>query len=135
MADNHNIETRSFNMSQIKSADTRPELLIRKFIFAKGFRYRLHDKKLPGKPDLVLPKYKTVIFVNGCFWHGHKNCKKFVIPKSRTDYWENKIKNNVLRDIKNTKELKSQGWNVIVIWECQIKKLICNNALPELIEN
>jgi DNA mismatch endonuclease (patch repair protein) len=99
MADVHSKETRSYNMSRIKGKDTKPEMLVRKFLFANGFRYRLHDKNLPGKPDIVLPKYKTVIFVNGCFWHGHENCKYFVIPKTRTEWWLNKsIRNIQLED-------------------------------------
>jgi len=90
MADVHDKLTRSYNMSRIKSKDTKPEMLVRKFLFSKGFRYRLHVKNLPGKPDIVLPKYRTVIFVNGCFWHGHENCKYFVIPKTRTNRWKEK---------------------------------------------
>jgi len=87
-------------MSQIKSKDTKPELLVRKFLFANGFRYKLHDKNLPGKPDIVLPKYKTVIFVHGCFWHGHVNCKYYVVPKTKTQWWLDKIGKNIERDIK-----------------------------------
>jgi DNA mismatch endonuclease (patch repair protein) len=94
MTDVHNKETRSFNMSRIKGKNTKPEMLVRKFLFANGFRYRLNDTKLPGKPDIVLPKYKTVIFVNGCFWHGHKGCAYFVLPKTRTEWWFQKIKGN-----------------------------------------
>ncbi len=97
MADVHDKKTRSYNMSRIRSKNTKPEIIIRKFLFSQGFRYRLHDKKLPGKPDIVLPRYETVIFVNGCFWHGHKNCKFFVLPKTRSEWWENKIKSNQLR--------------------------------------
>jgi len=95
MADVHSKEIRSFNMSKIKGKDTKPELLVRKFLFSQGFRYRLHDKKLPGKPDVILPKYKTVIFVNGCFWHGHQDCKYFVVPKTRTEWWLNRINVNI----------------------------------------
>ncbi len=91
MADVHSKETRSYNMSQIKSRNTKPEMLVKKFLHAHGFRYRLHVKDLPGKPDLVLPKYKTVIFIHGCFWHGHENCKYFVVPKTRTEWWLTKI--------------------------------------------
>jgi len=87
MTDVHNRQTRSYNMSQIKGKNTKPEIMVRKFLFANGFRYRLHDKKLPGKPDIVLPKYKTVIFVNGCFWHGHEGCRYFVVPKTKTEWW------------------------------------------------
>jgi len=121
MTDVHNRQTRSYNMSQIKGKNTKPEILIRKYLFAKGFRYRLHDKKLPGKPDIVLPKYKTVIFINGCFWHGHYNCKYYVIPKTRTDWWLSKISRNKQLDIENFTRLKSEGWNVITIFECELK--------------
>lgn len=107
-------------MSKIHSKDTKPELIVRKALFARGFRYRIHDKRLPGKPDIVLPKYKTVIFVNGCFWHGH-NCKLFKIPKTRTDFWMKKINSNKERDIKNLKLLKDMGWKVITVWECSIR--------------
>jgi len=92
MTDVHDKQTRSYNMSQIKGKNTKPEMLVRRFLFSKGFRYRLHVKDLPGKPDLVLPKYKTVIFINGCFWHGHEGCRYFVIPKTRTEWWLHKIK-------------------------------------------
>lgn len=121
MADVHDKATRSYNMSQIKSKDTKPELLVRKFLFANGFRYRLHDKKLPGKPDIVLPKYKTVIFVHGCFWHGHKGCKYFVMPKTRTEWWVSKINKNKENDNINLKKLSELDWNIIQIWECELK--------------
>ena len=122
MADVHTKEQRSYNMSQIKSGNTKPELLVRKFLHAQGFRYKLHDKKLPGKPDIVLPKYKTVIFIHGCFWHGHARCKYFTIPKTRTQWWTNKINTNKANDAKAVKALKKEGWKVTVIWECQLKK-------------
>lgn len=122
MADVHSKETRSYNMSRIKSKNTKPELLVRKFIFANGFRYKLHDKKLSGKPDIVLPKLKTVIFVHGCFWHGHDNCKFFVVPKTRTDWWIQKIKRNKQNDNESYLKLKSQGWEVLTIFECELKK-------------
>ena len=98
MSDVHTPATRSYNMSQIKGKDTKPELLVRQYLHARGLRYRLHDKALPGKPDLVLPKYKTVVFVHGCFWHKHEGCRYFVIPKTRTDFWLNKIGKNVVND-------------------------------------
>ncbi len=103
MADVHDKITRSFNMSRIKGKDTKPEMLVRKFLHANGFRYRLHVKNLPGKPDIVLPKYKTVIFVHGCFWHGHEHCEYFVVPKTRTDWWLNKIHSNITNDAKAIK--------------------------------
>ena len=122
MTDVHNIETRSFNMSQIKGKNTKPEMLVRKFLFSKGFRYRIHDKKLPGKPDIVLSKYRTVIFVNGCFWHGHEDCKYFVIPKTRKEWWLDKIRITKQRDKKNKADLIELGWLVYTIWTCEIKK-------------
>src|SRR5450759_2655423 len=113
MADVHNIQTRSYNMSQIKGKNTKPEIMIRKFLFAKGFRFILNDKKLPGKPDIVLTKYKTVIFVNGCFWHGHDECKYFVVPKTRTEWWISKIVQNKKSDSENYVRLTVLGWKVI----------------------
>ncbi len=98
MTDVHDKATRSYNMSRVRGKDTKPEMLVRKFLFSKGFRYRLHDKKLPGKPDIVLPKYKTVIFINGCFWHGHEGCRYFVVPKTRTEWWMGKITGTQKRD-------------------------------------
>lgn len=122
MADVHDIATRSYNMSRIKSTDTKPELIVRKFLHSHGFRYRLHNKTLPGKPDITLKKYKTVIFVNGCFWHGHEGCKYFVLPKTRTKWWFQKINNTRIRDLANYKELLVDGWKVIILWECDLKK-------------
>jgi DNA mismatch endonuclease, patch repair protein len=122
MADVHTPEVRSYNMSRIKSKNTQPEILLRKMLFKLGFRYRLHDKTLFGKPDIVLKKYKTVIFVNGCFWHGHENCKYFVVPKTRTEWWLKKINKNKLNDKQNFDKLKEIGWNVIEIFQCQLKK-------------
>ena len=120
--DNHSKETRSYNMSRIRSTNTKPEEIVRKYLFFKGLRYRKNDKRYAGKPDIVLPKYKTVIFVNGCFWHGHNGCRYFVMPKSNTDYWKKKIKRNIERDCDNVSILESQGWKVLVIWECELKK-------------
>ena len=122
MADVHSPETRSYNMSRIQGKDTKPEEKVRKYLFSQGFRYRKNDKRLPGKPDIVLPKYKTVIFVNGCFWHKHEGCKYFVWPKTNEDFWRAKILANVSRDQKNMKLLSELGWNVIVIWECELKE-------------
>lgn len=121
MSDVHDIETRSFNMSQIKSKDTKPELLVRKFLFANGFRYKLHDKKLSGKPDISFPKLRTAIFVHGCFWHGHDNCCYYVIPKTRTNFWLKKIEANKHRDEENVLQLKNEGWKVFSIFECELK--------------
>lgn len=122
MADVHEPEVRSYNMSQIKGKNTKPEILVRKFLHSKGLRFRLHDKKLPGKPDIVLKKYKTVIQVNGCFWHGHEGCKYFVIPKTRTEWWKEKINMTIKRDEEVKELMNSIGWKVFVIWECQLKK-------------
>lgn len=121
MADIKSPEARSFNMSKIRGKNTKPELMVRKFLFKNGFRYRIHNDKLPGKPDIVLPRYKTVIFVNGCFWHAHEGCKDFVWPRSNEAFWKDKIKINVARDNANYEKLRSLGWNVIVCWECQLK--------------
>lgn len=132
MADVHEPEVRSYNMSQIKSKDTKPEILVRKFLHSNGFRFKLHDKTLPGKPDIVLPKYKVVIQINGCFWHGHGGCKYFVIPKTRTEWWIEKINKTVLNDNKNNAELMKLGWSVINIWECELKHNIRNDTLIKL---
>lgn len=132
MVDVHNKETRSYNMSQIRCKNTKPELIVRKFLFANGFRYRLNVKALPGKPDLVLPKYRTVIFINGCFWHGHQGCRYFVIPQTRTDWWLDKINRTKYRDQENIVSLKASGWNVITIWECNMKKQINQITLHRL---
>lgn len=127
-------------MSRIKGKDTKPEMLVRSFLHANGFRYRLHVKELPGKPDIVLPKYKTVIFVHGCFWHGHEECKKADLPKTRTEWWDNKINGNKINDDKVLSRLKDTGWKVIVLWTCQLnknsKKVVFTDLLKEFdIEN
>lgn len=121
MTDHLTAERRSWNMSRIKGKDTQIELAVRKYLFAKGYRYRLHVRTLPGKPDIVLKKYKTVIFIHGCFWHRHVGCKNTTIPKTRTEFWEDKFKTNIQNDIKHTKLLEQMGWKVIVIWGCQIE--------------
>jgi len=115
-------EKRSWNMSRIKSKDTKIEIMARKYLFAKGFRYRKNDKRFPGKPDIVLPKYKTVIFINGCFWHMHCGCKYGRLPKSNVDYWKEKLEKNVENDFSHIQQIKNMGWNVIIIWECELKK-------------
>lgn len=135
MTDVHDKETRSYNMSRIKGRNTKPEMLVRKFLFSNGFRYRLYDKKLPGKPDIVLPKYKTVIFINGCFWHGHEGCKFFVTPKTRTEWWLEKINGNIENDTVKIQKLKELGWRVIVIWECELKPEFLNYTINKLFEN
>jgi len=113
-------------MSMIKGKDTKPEIIVRKFLFKNGFRFRLNYTKLPGKPDIVLPKYKTVIFINGCFWHGHEGCKYYVIPKTRTEWWLKKINKTRKRDQDNHRLLIETNWKVIVIWECELKHKIEN---------
>lgn len=131
MADNHTKEIRSMNMSHIRSTNSKPEEIVRKYLFSKGFRYRKNVKKLPGCPDIVLPKYQTVIFVNGCFWHKH-DCPRFVWPSSNQDYWRPKILRNVERDQLNRQELEALGWKVIVVWECELKKKVRDTRLAEL---
>ena len=120
MTDVHSKETRSKNMAAVSGKNTKPELLIRKGLHRRGFRYRLHDKKLPGKPDLVLPKYKAVIFVNGCFWHRH-DCHLFKWPSTRKEFWRSKINGNKARDIEAVKQLRSMGWRTLTVWECALK--------------
>lgn len=132
MADVHSSETRSYNMSCIRGKDTKPEEIVRKYLFAQGFRHRKNDARLPGKPDIVLPKYKTVIFVNGCFWHGHEGCRYFVWPKNNAEFWKNKISDNIGRDERNYKLLSEQGWNIIVVWECALKKTLREQTLEQL---
>lgn len=121
MTDNHTPEVRKRNMSHIRSTNSKPEEKVRKYLFSKGFRYRKNDKRYPGKPDIVLPKYKTAIFINGCFWHKH-DCPRFVWPSSNQEYWRPKILRNVERDMRVQLLMKEQGWKVVVIWECQLKK-------------
>ena len=132
MADWLTKEHRHKNMSAIRSKNTKPEILVRKFLFSRGFRYRLNHSRLPGHPDIVLRKYRTVIFVNGCFWHGHDGCKYFVLPKTNTEFWENKIKGNKERDIKEQKELAAMGWHCITIGECQLKSAARDQTLESL---
>ena len=131
MADNHTKEIRSMNMSHIRSTNSKPEEIVRKYLFSKGFRYRKNVKKLPGCPDVVLPKYQTVIFVNGCFWHKH-DCPRFVWPSSNQDYWRPKILRNVERDQLSRQELEALGWKVIVVWECELKKKVRDTRLAAL---
>lgn len=122
MVDRLTQEKRSWNMGRVRSKDTKPELLVRSLLHRNGFRFRLHKKDLPGKPDIVLAKYKAAIFVHGCFWHRHKGCPDATTPKSRTDFWENKFKENVERDKRTATALRDLGWNPIVVWECEILK-------------
>ena len=126
-------EQRSRNMSAIKSKNTKPEIAVRKLLHSMGFRFRLHRKDLPGSPDIVLPKYKTVIFVHGCFWHRHENCKYATTPKTRKEFWEKKFRENINRDNLNQANLSLKGWKIIIIWECQLKgdiKKLIRELLP-----
>lgn len=133
MADVHTPEQRSRNMSAIRSKDTKPEEIVRKYLFAQGFRYRKNDTRLPGKPDIVLPRYKTVIFVNGCFWHAHEGCRYFVWPKNNEVFWRNKIEGNVARDKANYEKLQQLGWHVLIVWECKLKKASRQHTLEQLV--
>lgn len=120
MSDIYSKSKRSDIMSKISGKETKPEILVRKFLFSRGYRFRKNAKELPGKPDIVLPKYKTVIFVHGCFWHGH-SCKRGALPESNRDFWQEKINKNIERDSRNILQLKEKGWSVIIIWQCEMK--------------
>lgn len=133
MADVHNKATRSYNMSRVKSKNTGPELLVRSFLHGKGFRYKLHDASLPGRPDLVLPKYKTVIFIHGCFWHGHSGCKYSSLPKTRAEWWSHKIETNVSHDLQATASLAEAGWRIVTIWGCELKPKQVASTLKRLL--
>ena len=133
MADVLSKEQRQKCMSHIKSKNTKPEVLVRRFLFAYGFRFRLHRKDLPGKPDIVLPKYKTVIFINGCFWHGHSDCKYATIPETNRKFWLSKISGNIERDKSTYAKLDALGWRVVEIWQCQLKPKTKDQTLNNLI--
>ncbi len=123
MVENNSVsEKRSRNMAAIKSKNTKPELVVRRSLHAMGYRFRLHKRDLPGKPDIVLPKYKIALFVHGCFWHRHEGCKYSTIPKTRTEFWIEKFRNNVERDKLNQAKLISMGWTPLIVWECETKK-------------
>lgn len=134
MADKHTPAQRSFNMSRIRSKNTKPEMLLRGKLFAAGFRYRLNVKNLPGKPDLVFKKYNTAIFVHGCFWHGHEHCRYFVTPKTRTEFWLDKINGNIKRDHENERKLLEARWKVITVWECELKKKRLDDTVELLVQ-
>lgn len=125
-------KARSENMARVKNKNTKPETLVRKFLFSKGLRFRKNDKRYPGCPDIVLPKYKTAIFVNGCFWHCHEGCREFTIPKTNIEFWTNKLNSNKKRDQVNRDALLRSGWKVIIIWECELKRTVCDERLNEL---
>lgn len=132
--DNRTPESRSRNMSRIPSKNTKPEETVRNYLFSQGFRYRKNVSNLPGKPDIVLPKYNTVVFVNGCFWHAHQGCKWFVPPKSNSEFWQKKFSYNMERDERNYNLLRELGWKVIIVWECEIRHGNPQNALQSLKE-
>lgn len=134
MADTVSSTRRSYIMSRIGSKDTKPELVVRRHLFKNGLRYRLHVKAMPGCPDVVLPKYKTVIFINGCFWHGHSKCKKSVPPKTNTEWWIRKIEKNIANDQKALILLEKDGWNIFVVWECDLKNTKANDTLANLVD-
>lgn len=133
MPDTLTTEQRHRCMSHIRSKNTKPEVLVRKELFRRGYRYRINVSELPGKPDIVLPKYKTAIFVNGCFWHGHEGCKRFVLPKSNREYWESKIFRNQQRDKEIIFKLQQAGWGVIIVWECELSKPQLQKAVNKII--
>ncbi len=133
MSDNHTPEQRHRNMAAIHSASTKPEIKLRHALWRLGFRYRINDKSLPGKPDVVLPKYHTVVFIHGCFWHGHIGCKSYTIPKTNTSFWVSKIARNQERDQTVWRQLLAKGWAVIIVWECQLKKVIIQETISNLV--
>ena len=132
MTDSISKEKRSYIMSMIKGKNTKPEIIVRKYLFHCGFRFRVNVKRLPGTPDIVLRKYKTVIFVNGCFWHGHEGCPEFRPPRSRVEWWTEKLRRNKERDARVREELKAMGWNTMVVWECQLKPAVRQQTLLEM---
>jgi DNA mismatch endonuclease (patch repair protein) len=134
MSDVNKPETRRYNMRQIKGKNTKPEIVVRSFLHAHGLRFRLHIKDLPGKPDIVLPKYRTVLFVNGCFWHGHEGCQYFQIPQTRTEWWKDKINKNSERDVEKTAMLRNLHWKVLTIFECELKSGNKDQTLQQIIE-
>ncbi len=130
--DKHTPEQRHRNMAAVKGKNTKPEMAIRKLLHAQGYRFRLHRKDLPGKPDIVLPKHKTVIFINGCFWHQHEGCKHAAIPETNREFWETKLNGNKERDQRIRAALESQGWRVLTLWECEIKTILQTGIIPNL---
>ena len=125
-------EQRKRNMSAIKGRDTKPEILLRKLLHSLGYRFRIQRKDLPGRPDIVLPRYKTAIFVNGCFWHRHEGCRFASTPSSNSEFWQKKFAANVERDARNYAALKALGWNVLIIWECEVKEIVRSKVIPGL---
>lgn len=135
MADSLTSEQRHLCMSRVKGKNTKPEILVRKALFSRGFRYRIHVRSIIGNPDIVLRKYHTVVFINGCFWHSHPNCKQATIPQSNNAYWKAKIERNVCRDEENRKKLEEDGWTVLVVWECELKKACFEDTINKLVRN
>ena len=135
MADTLSKEKRSDIMSHVTGKETKPEIIVRKYLFARGLRYRKNVKRLPGTPDIVLPKYKTAVFVNGCFWHGHKGCKYSHLPSTNFEYWEKKIADNIERDERKKRELEGLGYRVLIIWQCQLKSDTKIETLEALYHN
>ena len=133
MADTKTPAERSENMSRIRSTNTKPEEIVRMYVFSHGFRYRMNDKRYPGKPDIVLPKYRSIIFVYGCFWHMH-GCSRSRLPRSNQEYWKPKIERNIERDVESKEKLEADGWKVIVVWECELRKRIAEERLSRLCE-
>lgn len=133
MSDVLSRDQRHRNMAAILSASTRPELTLRYALWHQGFRYRTNDKRLPGRPDIVLPKYRTVIFVHGCFWHGHKDCKYYTVPKTNTEFWRAKIARNQERDQEVWRKLEAKGWSVIIVWECELKKAKLEETIDRVV--
>jgi len=132
LSDIYSKRKRSEIMSQISGTETKPEILVRKYLFSKGFRFRKNDKRLPGRPDIVLPKYKTVIFIHGCFWHGH-HCKAGKLPETNKEFWENKINSNMERDKNNQLILEKLGWKIIIVWQCKLKnRKVMTKKLKEI---
>ena len=134
MSDNHPPVQRHRNMAAIHSASTKPELTLRLALWHQGFRYRINDKSLPGRPDIVLPKYRTVIFVHGCFWHGHKDCRYYTVPQTNTEFWMAKIARNQERDQEVWRKLEAKGWSVVIVWECQLKKANIDSTVARVAE-
>ena len=129
MADCLTPTQRHRNMAAIRSASTKPELRLRTALWRQGFRYRVNDRRLPGSPDIVLPKYRTAVFVHGCFWHGHRDCRFYTVPKTNTDFWTSKVARNQARDQEVWRQLEAKGWSVIIVWECQLKKTALEDTI------
>lgn len=132
MADNHTKDQRSYNMSRIRSNNTNPEKIVRSYLFSKGLRFRKNDKRYPGHPDIVLPKYNTIVFVHGCFWHRHEGCRYATTPSTNVEYWQRKFQTNAFRDKRDQEQLERMGWHVLIIWECQLKKDVRSDNLQKL---